>query len=122
MFLTRPVAEYLIAQNLNLKISSITGLPAELGYAFGFIKATGFNTALLAEIGKHLGCNIEIMQVYSAERVTALTSGRADVVFWFSMWAFTEAFSGREQPDLTSDVIVSAPYYTTDMAFKAAKK
>ena len=195
MFLTRPVAEYLIAQNPTLKVSEVIGLPVELGYAFGFInnekgetlrnkfnealsiikqvgrldklkakylvkpgakepevvkfatfqdgetikvavtgdlppldyiradgKAAGFNTALLAEIGKHLGCNIEIMQVDSAARVPALTSGRADVVFWFSMWAFTGSFADREQPDLTSDVIVSAPYYTTDMLFKAGKK
>ena len=194
MFLTRPVAEYLTAQNSNLKISAVIGLPVELGYAFGFMndekgkslcnkfnealtvikqvgrldklnakyivnpgkqepeivkfatfqdgdtirvavtgdlppldyitadgKAAGFNTALLAEIGKHLGCNIEIMQVDSAARVPALTSGRADVVFWFSMWAFKGSFAER-QPDLTSDIIVSAPYYTTDLLFKAGNK
>ena len=191
MFLTRPVAEYLIAQNPALKVSAITGLPVELGYAFGFMnddkgkalcqkfnealsiikqvgrldklkakylvrpgakdpevvkfpvfpdgetirvavtgdlppldymtldgKAAGFNTALLAEIGKHLGCSIEIMQVDSAARVPALTSGRADVVFWFSVWTGIDT----QQPDMTSDVIVSEPYYTTDMFFRVGKK
>ncbi len=191
MFLTRPVAEYLIAQNPSLKIYGVAGMAVELGYAFGFKndekgralcndfneamkiikqvgrldklnakylvkpgakepeivkfpmfpegrtikvavtgdlppldymtadgKAAGFNTALLAEIGKHLGCNIEIMQVDSAARVPALTSGRADVVFWFSVWTGIKG----GQPDLTSDIVVSDPYYTTDLIFKAGKK
>lgn len=195
MFLTRSVAEYLIAQNPKLKVSAVVGLPAALGYAFGFLNdnkgealrakfnealaiikqvgrldklyakylvnpgakepeavkfasfpngetirvavtgdlppldyiqadgtAAGFNTAILAEIGKHLGCNIELMQVDSAARVPALTSGRADVVFWFSMWTFTGSFAGREQPDIASDVLVSVPYYMTDLLFKVSKK
>ena len=37
MYLTRPVAEYLIAQNPSRRISEVIGLPVELGYAFGFI-------------------------------------------------------------------------------------
>ena len=191
MFLTRPVAEYLTAQNPSLKIYGIAGMAVDLGYAFGFMnddkgkvlcnkfnealriikqvgrldklyakylvkpgrkdpevvnfplfpdgetikvavtgdlppldymtpdgKAAGFNTALLAEIGKHLGCSIEIMQVDSAARVPALTSGRADVVFWFSVWTGIDT----QQPDMTSDVIVSEPYYTTDMFFRVGKK
>ena len=73
---------------------------------------------MLAEIGKHLGCNIEIIQVDSAARVPALTSGRVDVVFWFSM----VLSAGMEQPDLTSDVIVSDSYYATDLVFKVGKK
>ena len=195
MFLTRSVAEYIIAQNPGLKVSTVIGLPVKFGYSFGFMKdengealrakfnealsiirqvgrldklyakyldnpgaqepevvkfasfpdgetikvavtgdlppldymradgkAAGFNTALLAEIGKHLGCNIELVQVDSAARVPALVSGRADVVFWFGMWAFTGSYADREQPDTTSDVVTSAPYYTTDLLFKVGKK
>ena len=192
LFLTRPVAEYIIAQNSALKVSGVTGLAVDLGYAFGFMnndkgqallakfnealsvikntgsldklrakylvnpgtkdpdivkfaalpdtdtikvavtgdlppldyttadgKAAGFNTAILAEIGKYLGVNIDVVQVDTAARVPALTSGRVDVVFWFSV-----ILSQNEvQYDMTSDVIVSAPYYTNDgMIFMAGKK
>lgn len=189
IMLTRPVAEYLTAQNPSLKVSAVTGMAANLGYSFGFLnnekgkalrekfnealslikqvgrmdklhakylvnagakapevvkfpsfpdgetikvavtgdlppldytaadgKAAGYNTAILAEIGKHLGCNMEILQVDSAARVPALTSGRADVVFWFNVT------SSGEQADLTSDVIISAPYYASDLLFKVRKK
>ena len=189
IMLTRPVAEYLTAQNPSLKVSAVTGMAEGLGYSFGFLnnekgkalrekfnealslikqvgrmdklhakylvnsgakapeaakfplfpdgetikvavtgdlppldytaadgKAAGYNTAILAEIGKHLGCNIELLQVDSAARVPALTSGRADVVFWFNVT------SSGEQADLTSDVIISAPYYEADLLFKVRKK
>lgn len=42
----------------------------------------GFNTAILAEIGKRLDKNITIIQVDSVGRATALASGTVDVVFW----------------------------------------
>ncbi|MBR5090627.1 MAG: transporter substrate-binding domain-containing protein [Ruminiclostridium sp.] len=42
----------------------------------------GFNTAILAEIGKRLGKNIELLQVDSLGRAAALASGFVDVVFW----------------------------------------
>ena len=189
IMLTRPVAEYLTAQNPSLKVSAVTGMAEGLGYSFGFLnnekgkalrekfnealslikqvgrmdklhakylvnsgakapeaakfplfpdgetikvavtgdlppldytaadgRAAGYNTAILAEIGKHLGCNIELLQVDSAARVPALTSGRADVVFWFNVT------SSGEQADLTSDVIISAPYYEADLLFKVRKK
>lgn len=189
--MTRPVAEYLIAQNPSLRISGVIGMSVEVGYVFGFLndakgqalrekfnealsvirsvgrldklkakylvnpgakvpevvkfplfpdgetlrvavtgdvppldyttadgKAAGFNTALLAEIGKHLGCNIELVQVETAARVPALASGRADVVFWFAYRLSDEVM----QDDVTSDVIVSTPYYTTDLTCRVTKK
>ena len=192
LFLTRPVAEYIIAQNSALKVSGVTGMAVQLGYAFGFMnndkgqalctkfnealsvikntgrldelkakylvnpgtkdpdtvsfaafsgketvkvavtgdlppldymtadgKAAGFNTAILAEIGKYLGVNIEVVQADTAARVPALTSGRVDVVFWFSVFLSPNS----RQADLTSDVVVSAPYYTNDgMIFVVGKK
>ena len=44
--------------------------------------ATGFNTAILAEIGKRLNRNIELVQIDSGARSAALSSGQIDVVFW----------------------------------------
>ena len=42
----------------------------------------GFNTAVLAEIGKRLQKNIELVQVDSIGRALALSEGKVDVVFW----------------------------------------
>ena len=68
--------------------------------------AAGFSTAVLAEIGKRLGINIELMNIESAARSAALASGRADVVFWY------EVVKGSvTQPDIPEGVIVSETYY-----------
>ncbi|MER2183847.1 MAG: transporter substrate-binding domain-containing protein, partial [Clostridia bacterium] len=42
----------------------------------------GFNTAVLAEIGKRLQKNIELVQVENVGRALALSEGVVDVVFW----------------------------------------
>lgn len=42
----------------------------------------GFNTAVLAEIGKRLNKNIEMVQVANVGRAAVLASGTVDVVFW----------------------------------------
>ena len=42
----------------------------------------GFNTAVLSEISKRIGKNIELIQIDSAARAAALTSKKVGVVFW----------------------------------------
>lgn len=42
----------------------------------------GFNTAILAEIGKRLEKNIDLVQVDSVGRALALAQGNVDAVFW----------------------------------------
>ena len=42
----------------------------------------GFNTAVLAELGKRLQKNIELVQVDNVARALALSEGKVDVVFW----------------------------------------
>ena len=44
----------------------------------------GFNTALLAELGRRLNKNFELIQVDSAGRSLALSEGKVDLVFWTS--------------------------------------
>ena len=66
----------------------------------------GFNTAVLAEIGRHLGVNVELVEVDAGARTAALASGRADVVFWYEVDTESET-----QPDIPEGVIVSQPYY-----------
>lgn len=77
----------------------------------------GFSTAVLAEIGKRLGVNIELMNIESAARSAALASGRADVVFWY------EVVKGAEtQPDIPEGVIVSETYYDWEKFIHLRKK
>ncbi len=66
----------------------------------------GFNTAVLAEIGKRLHMNIELVEVAAGARTAALTSGRADVVFWYEVNSKSEV-----QHDIPEGVIISKPYY-----------
>ena len=42
----------------------------------------GFNKVILAEIGKRIGKNIELVSIDSGSRAIALSSGQIDVVFW----------------------------------------
>lgn len=66
----------------------------------------GFNTAVLAEIGRFLKINIELVNIEAGSRAAALASGRADVVFWYE-----KDTSSENQPDVPEGVILSEPYY-----------
>ena len=67
---------------------------------------------MLAEIGRRLKINIEIVSTETAAKVATLMSGRADGVFWF----MTNNF------DLPKGVIASDPYYTFDEFLHVRKK
>jgi len=61
---------------------AITGCLPPMDYIAPDGTAAGFNTALLAEISKRLGKNIELLQVDSLGRSAAVASGVVDAVFW----------------------------------------
>ncbi len=61
---------------------AVTGSLPPMDYVAADGSFAGFNTALLAEIGKRLDKNISMVQVSSVGRATALASGVVDVVFW----------------------------------------
>ena len=61
---------------------AVTGDLPPLDYVSPDGKPGGFNTAVLSEIGKRIGKNIELVTVNSASRAIALESGNVDVVFW----------------------------------------
>ena len=69
----------------------------------------GFNTAVLAEVGRYLHKNIELVNIDSGARTAALASGRADVVFWYEVDS-----SASVQSDVPEGVILSEPYYEWD--------
>ena len=69
----------------------------------------GFNTAVLSEIGRRIGKNLELVQVDSSARAAALTSGQVDVIFWVVVPADD---SGRPKDlDTPEGVSVTTPYY-----------
>jgi len=80
--------------------------PLDLVLADG--KPAGFNTALLAEISKRINKNIEILDIDGDARAAALTSGRADVIFW----AILPVDDRPKDIDTPEGVILSAPYFT----------
>ena len=61
---------------------AVTGALPPMDYVASDGTFAGFNTALLAEIGRRLDKNISIIQVSSMGRAAALASGTVDVVFW----------------------------------------
>ena len=63
-------------------ISDSTGALLPMDYVAADGTPAGFNTAILAELGKRLNVNIELVQVDSLGRASALVSGQVDLVFW----------------------------------------
>ena len=61
---------------------AVTGCLPPIDYVDAGGNAAGFNTAVLAEIGKRTGKNIQVLVVDSLGRAAALASGAVDVVFW----------------------------------------
>ena len=86
--------------------AAITGDQPPIDYVGADGEPAGFNTAVLAEIGRRLRVNIKTATVETGARAAALKSGRVDVVFWI------ETFEGYDvQPDVSEGIITSTPYY-----------
>ena len=100
-------------------IVAVTGDLPPIDYVDAGGNAAGFNTALLAEIGRNLGLNIELVNISNSGKTAALTSGRVDVVFWYEYMAeHNDAF----QSNVPEEVILSNPYYMTDIFVHVRKK
>ena len=80
--------------------------PLDLVLADG--KPAGFNTALLAEISKRINKNIELLDIDGDARAAALTSGRADVIFW----AIIPVDDRPKDIDTPEGAVLSEPYFT----------
>jgi len=73
----------------------------------------GFNTAMLTEISKRIGKNIELVQIETGARATALSSKFIDVVFWVIVPV------GQEMPidiDKPEGLDLSKPYFKDNVA------
>ena len=85
--------------------------PLDLVLADG--SPAGFNTAMLAEIAKRLNRNVEIVDITSGARATALSSGQIDVVFWVVVPNGDNVPADIDKP---AGVELSKPYFKDDIA------
>ncbi|MBR2733747.1 MAG: transporter substrate-binding domain-containing protein [Selenomonadaceae bacterium] len=81
---------------------------------------SGFSTAVLAEISKRIGKNVELVQIDSAARAAALTSKQVDVVFWVSIPKDNTLIP--VDLDKPVGIAISEPYYTDSIVHVALKK
>ncbi|MBQ6900504.1 MAG: transporter substrate-binding domain-containing protein [Firmicutes bacterium] len=77
----------------------ISGVLAPMDYATADGKPGGFNVALIGEISKHIGKNVEFVNIDPDSRFLALSSGTIDMFFW----NFYNTF-------ITEDYEISEPY------------
>ena len=87
---------------------AVTGDLPPLDYIGADGVPAGFNTAALAEIGRRLGVNVELVSMQTGSRTLALTSNTADAVFWY-----------MDLPNIPYDmpegIVFSDPYVSWDM-------
>ena len=101
------------AETINV---AVTGDVPPLDYIAADGTPSGFNTAILAEIGRKLHVNINLVNIETAARASALASGRVDVVFWFMIYGQDKTI------DLPEGIIVSEPYYGFYRAYLISRK
>lgn len=76
-------------------------------------RPAGFSTAVLSEISKRIGKNIELVNIDSGARATVLTSKSADVIFWVSVPKDSTLIPADiDKPD---GIILSDPYYSDNI-------
>ena len=103
--------------NAQKVIFAVTGDIPPIDYTAPDGTPAGFNAAILAEIGRLLKINIEIVNVQSGARTAALTSGRVDGVFWYDVSTNKNFVFVDNEVVLTSE-----PYYTFDIYLQLRKK
>ena len=76
----------------------------------------GFNTAIVSEVGRRLGLNVEFISVDTGARAVALASGDSDVVFWSENGNFDNRKGGdvEDQPEGT---VITEPYLVGQLTY-----
>ena len=97
--------------------AALTGDFPPIDYIAADGTPAGFNVAVLAEIGRRLHVNIKTIHVETGARLAALTSGRADVAFWFM-----GAPNGGGIPEKGEGLVLSEPYYAWNEYYYIGKK
>lgn len=85
--------------------------PFDLVLADG--KPAGFSTAVLAEVSRRIGKNIELISVDSGARAEILSSKGADVLFWVSVPKDSKLVPA--DIDKPAGVAISEPYFSDEI-------
>ena len=88
---------------------AVTGDLPPIDYVDASGKPAGFNIAVLKEIAKRLHVNIKTINIDSASRIPAITSGRADVIFWLR--GNRDKLKVTIADKVNGTIILSEPYY-----------
>ena len=96
---------------------AVTGDLPPIDYVDASGNPSGFNSALLAEIGSRLKVNIELVNIEAGARNSALSSGRVDIVFWYETSKTVEW-----NLDAPEGVILSEPYFSWNRFDHIGKK
>ena len=101
------------AQTLRV---ALTGDRPPMDYFSVSGEPIGFNTAIVSEVGRRLGLNIEFISVDSGARAISLASGDADVVFWSENGNFNNRENAdiEDQPDGT---VITEPYIAGKLSY-----
>ena len=96
---------------------AVTGDLPPIDYIDEAGNPAGFNAALLAELGRRMHMNVELVNIESGARTSALVSGRVDVVFWYEtsrgmMWNY----------DAGEGILLSDPYFGWNKFLHVKKK
>ena len=102
------------AETVNILV---TGDIPPLDYVDAGGMPAGYNTALLAEIGRLLHVNINLVSGEAGARAAALKSGRVDAVLWVEVMP-----EGEAQFDKPEGVVVTMPYYGWNKVFMISMK
>jgi len=117
----KPVDIPVIDGAATIKVA-VTGDVPPIDFVAADGTPAGFNMALLAEIAKKVKVNIEIVQVDTSARVAALTSGRADVLFWVNTNTCTVHGDFEKGSDIPEGTIVTEPYFSESISFVTFKQ
>lgn len=86
-------------------VVAVTGDLPPLDYVSADGIPAGFNVALLNAISEKTGSNFEIVQLDAAARLSALESGKVDLVFWIG------CYSNNDFEPQTDNVSLSNSYF-----------
>lgn len=114
-----PAIEIPMTEGADTIKVGVTGDLPPLDYVSADGQAAGFNTALLAEIAKRSGKNIEIVDIDSGARATALAGKQIDVIFWVVVPTFDKVPADMDKPE---GVELSNPYFRDSVEHLKLKK
>ena len=90
---------------------AVTGDRPPMDYFSNAGEPIGFNTALVSEVGRRLGMNVEFVSIDTAARALTLESGISDVIFWMEAGDFGN-WENADVEDQPAGTVVSTPFLT----------